>query len=99
MKLLKFNTMDNFNTDVKKTCEAFRHASGRGADLHVQVLKGQAEVGQVVVSRCVSVCVEAGGEVTAGHRNPHHRVADACITDTGWRWTKYKDIMTPAKRQ
>lgn len=84
--------MDLFNTDRKKTSEASKLASGRGADLHVDVLRGQAEAVEVVVSRCVSVCVEAGGEVAACHRNPHHGVADACIQDKGWRLAKYRDI-------
>lgn len=45
-------------------------------DLHVDVLRGQSEVVQVVVSRCVSVGVQTGGEVTAGHGDTHHAVAD-----------------------
>lgn len=49
----------------------------------MDVLRGQAEVAEVVVSRCVSVCVEVGGEVTARHRDPHHGVADACVRGKG----------------
>lgn len=43
----------------------------------MNVLRGQGEIFQVVVSRCVSVGVEAGGEVTAGHGDAHDRIADA----------------------
>lgn len=49
-------------------------------DLHVDVLGGQREIVQVVVSMCVSVGVQTGGEVTAGHGHTHHAVADTCQT-------------------
>lgn len=47
-------------------------------DLHVDILGGQSEIIQVVVSRSVSVCVEAGGEVAAGHGHTHHTVVNTC---------------------
>lgn len=64
----------------------------------MDVLRGQAEAVEIVVSRCVSVCVEAGGEVAARHRNPHHGVADACIRDKeGWRLAKHRGIHDSSK--
>lgn len=44
--------------------------------LHIDVLGSQSEVFQVVVSRCVSIGIQAGGEVTAGHGDTHYAVAD-----------------------
>lgn len=46
-------------------------------DLHVHVLGRQREVLQAVVPRCVSVGVQASGEVTAGHGDAHNAIADA----------------------
>lgn len=48
----------------------------REGDLHVDVLGGQFKVIQVVVSGSVSIRVQAGGEVTAGHGHTYHSVAN-----------------------
>lgn len=52
--------------------------TGEERYLHVDVLRSQGEVVQVVVSRCVSIRVQTGGEVTAGHGHTHNAVANTC---------------------
>lgn len=51
-------------------------------DLHADVLRGQCETVQVVVSRCIGISVQTGGEVTAGHGHTHHSISDTCQRDS-----------------
>lgn len=46
--------------------------------LHVDVFWCQSEIVQVVVLKRVSVGVQTGREVTAGHGDTHHSVANTC---------------------
>lgn len=53
----------------------------REGHLHVDVLGGQFKTIQVVVARSISIRVQTGGEVTAGHGHTHHSVANTWELD------------------
>jgi len=76
--------------EVMDMCECARERGGEERDLHVDILRGQCEIVQVVVSRCVSIRVQTGGEVTAGHRDAHHAVADTCGDTAAWPFSNLR---------
>lgn len=45
-------------------------------DLHVDILGGQCKMIQVVVSGSISICVQTGGEVAAGHGHAYDSVTN-----------------------